>query len=145
MIWLLIPIAIASGILGRCGGVGKPYNTRYRDAGCGVLVILAIGVLWGWQASFWWVYVLIFGLHWAAFSTYWDEVFGYDNFAFSGGMVGLALSPILFVDLGLWWVVAIRVVGLALIWWALNKFLPKKVFIWGRDVAEEFLRYFVSL
>jgi hypothetical protein len=145
MIWLLIPIAIASGILGRCGGVGKPYNTRYRDAGCSLLVILAIGVLWGWQASFWWVYVLIFGLHWAAFSTYWDEVFGYDNFAFSGWMVGLALAPICIIDYGLWWVVAIRVIGLAVIWWALNKFLPKKVWIWGRDVVEEFSRYFVSL
>ena len=88
---------------------------------------------------------MIFGLHWAAFSTYWDEVFGYDNFAFSGWMVGLALAPICIIDYGLWWVVAIRVIGLAVIWWALNKFLPKKVWIWGRDVVEEFSRYFVSL
>jgi hypothetical protein len=144
MIWLLIPIALASGVLGRMGGA-KGYDTKYRDVGCSLLVILAIGVLWGWQASFWWVYVLIFGLHWLTFSTYWDWLWKYDNFAFSGWMVGLAISPILFIDISLWWVVAIRVIGLAVIWWALNKFLPQRVWLWGRDVVEEFSRYFVAL
>ena len=143
MIWLL-PIAIASGILGRMGGA-HGYDTKYRDIGCSLLVIVAVVLMLGWQPSFWWVYGLIFGLHWATFSTYWDEVFGYDNFAFSGGMVGLAISPILFVDISLWWVVAIRVLALSFIWWALNRFLPKRVWLWGRDVVEEFSRYFVSL
>lgn len=140
----IVCLAILSGILGRMGGADG-YNTKYRDVGCSIVVVFAVILLQGWQPSFWWVYLAIFGLHWAAFSTYWDKVFGYDNFAFSGLVVGLALSPILFIDPSLWWVVALRSIVLAVAWWALNKFLPEKVLIWKRDVVEEFSRYFISL
>ena len=142
MMWLLIPLAVVSGTLGRMGGKGKPYNTLYRDIGCSIIVVITTIILFGWYPAFWWAYLMIFGLHWAAFTTYWDWLFkGEDNLSFAGAMVGLALSPVLFIDLGLWWVVLARSAALCVIWGGLNKYLPQ---IKGRDVVEEFTRYAVS-
>lgn len=150
MIWLPL-IMLLSGLFGRLGGAGKEGNwydglldTKWRDIGCSILVVLFLIINHGWQPSFWWVYLAIFGLHWAFFSTYFDKVFGYDNLAFSGLMVGLAISPILFIDPSLWWLVTLRCFILSASWWALNKFLPDRVLLWRRDVAEEFCRYAIS-
>lgn len=137
-------MAVLSGILGRMGG-SSAYDTKYRDWGCSLILVASVGLLWGFNAAFWWVYVLIFLLSWASFTTYWDWLFGYDNMAFSGMMTGLALFPVCFIDAGLWYVVVIRAAVLALVWWCLNKFLPPKVWLWRRDVAEEFSRYASSL
>jgi hypothetical protein len=43
----------------------------------------------------WWTYLFSFGLMWGALSTYWDEVFGYDNHYAHGFGVGLACFPIM--------------------------------------------------
>lgn len=143
--WLLIPFAVLSGILGRMGGA-EDYDKLYRRIGCSVLVIVGIWCLFGLEGQFWWAYALIFGLHVITLGTYWDRIFGYDNFAFSGFMVGLAAAPLLCIDLGLWPILLARACALAFIWWALNKFLPPGgIWKWHRDVVDEYLRYFVTL
>ena len=137
-------LAIASAVLGRMGGA-KGYDTKFRDIGCSAIVVIVVWLLFGYEPSTWWVYALIFGLHWGAFSTYWDKVFGYDNLSFSGAMVGLALSPILFIDVGLILFVGLRSVFLFCAWGALNKWRRPKVLFWKGDVFEELARYFVAL
>jgi hypothetical protein len=131
------------------GGAGKSgqwydriLDTKWRDIGCSLIVVIACWIMFGWHPL---VYLAVFGLHWAAFSTYWDTIFGYDNMWFSGFMVGMALTPILFVNVDLWPIVALRTGILFVVWGCLNRYLPKRVFIWRRDVAEEYSRYFMSL
>lgn len=149
MIFLL---SFLSGVLGRCGGAaksGKWYDFMIRsitrDLGCSTIFIVSWCYLFGFSPIHWWVYSLVFGLTWASFSTYWDWLFGYDCLWFSGFMVGCAAIPLLIINSSLWGIVALRIGILTVVWWFLNRKLPQKVFIWGRDVAEEFLRYCVSL
>jgi hypothetical protein len=139
----LVLLAIASAILGRMGGA-KGFDTKYRDIGCSLIVVLACWMAFGWHPL---AYLAVFILHWAAFSTYWDWLFPKTdgNLFFSGFMVGAALIPVLAINIDLWPIVASRMVLLCVVWGALNRYLPKKVFIWSRDVVEECVRYFFSL
>lgn len=145
---ILILLSILSGILGRMGGAGKSgqwydkiLNTRWRDAGCGFCVILAWILLFGFNLNYWYIYIIVFGLQWGAFTTYWDKLFKFDNLGFSGFIVGLAALPLSIIqhDSLVWLIVRAFILGG--IWFVLNKYLPPKVFIWRHDVAEEFLRY----
>lgn len=137
---LTIVISILSGTLGRMGGA-QGYNTLYRDIGCSLLSVLTFIIWFGFRLDYWWIYLIIIGLHWASYSTYYDKLFGFDNFWFSGFVVGLSLLPLIFMYKFLPLLI-IRSLSLAVIWGLLNRFLPAYVFIWRRDVAEEFLRYF---
>ena len=96
MIWIPLLMCL-SGLLGRLGGAGKEGNwydgilgSAWRDIGCSLIIVGVLIILYGWQPSLWWAYLAVFGLSWAAFSTYLDSVFGYDNFWASGLLVGLA-------------------------------------------------------
>jgi hypothetical protein len=140
----ILVLAIISGVCGRLGGA-QGFDTKYRDVGCSLIVVVAFCILFGFDFHFTWVYLLVFGLHWAAFSTYWDKIFKYDNLWFSGAMVGVALFPIMFIDIALWWVVIARSIVLCVVWGCLNKYLPQRVLFWRRDVFEELARYTVSL
>jgi hypothetical protein len=146
---ILLCLAALSGIFGRMGGAGRNgqwyedlLDTKWRDIGCSVIIVIATILLTGWHPDRWWAYVMIFGLSWAAFSTYWDWLFGYDNLFFSGLMAGAAWLPVLSIQPALWPVAAIRIVVLATAWWALNKKLPNSE---NRDKIEEYWRYFISL
>ena len=96
IILLLILIAL-SGICYRLGGEGKKgdkldflRDTLTRDLGCPALAILILSLFFGWHGS----YFLFFGLSWLALTTYWDWLFGYDNFYMHGfgcGVAGFAL------------------------------------------------------
>jgi hypothetical protein len=150
MIWLF-PLALLSGILGRLGGAGKAGNwydkildTKWRDIGCSLVFCGACWLFLGWHPV---VYAVVFALHWAAFSTYWDRLFkGTDNLWFSGFVVGAASLPLLFINVDLWPILALRMGILTVVWGCLNRYLPLKgIWIWRRDIVEEFSRYFVSL
>jgi len=151
-ILILIGLAFLSGVLGRMGGAGKSgqwydglLDTKWRDIGCSLIWVTVVGILLNWAGP-WWAYALTFGLTWASFCTYWDKLFGYDNLWFSGLVVGFAGFPILFIDINLWQICVARALILMILWGCLNRFLPQRgILIWRRDVAEEFLRYFVSL
>jgi hypothetical protein len=147
IIIILLLLSILCGVLGRLGGRAKDgiwydflSNTKARDIGCSLMVLSSLLIVFGFHLNLWWVYLLLILLHLGAFSTYYDTIFGYDNLWFSGFMVGLALLPFAWFGIA-WWLILIRAILLAIIWGCLNKYLPDKVLIWRRDVAEEFLRY----
>jgi hypothetical protein len=148
---ILVVGMVISGICGRLGGAGKSgvwydriLDTKWRDIGCSALIIVVLLLLYGWQPSLWWCYIAVFGLSWAAFSTYLDSIFGYDNLWASGALVGLAAFPAYWLGVPVWFIL-LRCAILCVVWGCLNKFLPEKVFIWRRDVVEEFSRYFIAL
>lgn len=144
---ILILLSIICGLFGRLGGKAKDgtwydflSNTKARDIGCSLIVLFSLWLLFGFSLSLWWLYLIIFGLHFWAFSTYWDWLFKFDNLWFSGFIVGISIIPFVFI-IPDWWLYFLRMLLLALIWGCLNKYLPDRVLIWRRDVAEEFLRY----
>jgi hypothetical protein len=139
---MILLLAFISGCLGRAGGA-KGYNTNYRDIGCAIISAFAILLLVGWSPL---VILAVFILQFASFRTYWQFLFnGKDNMWMSGAMCGLAWYPIVFIDEKLFILVLARAIILCLWWGCLNKFLPAKVLVWRRDVAEEFSRYFMTL
>lgn len=103
MIVLYILLATyISATLYRLGGAGKEdaekeYGwvplwfrnlPKKRDAGCGIVSGLLMWYLF--PSTPWWIHVVAFGTLWGMLSTYWDELFGYDNFWFHGFTCGLA-------------------------------------------------------
>lgn len=98
-------LSLGSAVLYRIGGIGKPFRSWMRDwtipfVGLGTILLLNI------KAPFW-VHIASIGLYGAALSTYWDSIFGYDNFYAHGFMCGLAYLPYGFA-LGLWWQIILR-------------------------------------
>ena len=78
------------------GWVPSPIRNfpKKRDVGCGVVTLGAAGLI-GITAP-WYLWLLAFGLMWASLSTYWDELFGYDNHWFHGFVIGMSLLPVFF-------------------------------------------------
>jgi len=67
---------------------------------------------------------------------------GKDNLFMSGFFAGLAFLPAIVLGIA-WWLIIIRAIALAVIWGCLNVYLPQNgIWIWRRDIVEEFLRYF---
>jgi len=86
---LYIVIAcVLSGILYRLGGTSK--GTKWRDLGCPTILMALVILLFGFKPQYWWLYLLFFGSSFGALTTYWDSLFGYDNFWFHGFMIGAA-------------------------------------------------------
>lgn len=135
----ILPFAVLSGIFGRMGGSSN-YNANWRDFGINILHIFFFLLTCGWSP---WLIVYV-GLFKASISTYWDFLFGYDNFWMHGFMLGMAGIPIAIVT-GHWWMMLIRSLLLSL-WmegWHLHH--PKKVRLfnveWNGAQVEEFGRY----
>ena len=125
LLLLNLGICFSSGILYRAGGKGKPYNTKYRDLGCPLMLLLTIFCLFGFQPHFTWSYILCFLLSWVALSTYWDEVFGYDNFYAHGLGCGLAGLPLILVIP--WQLILIRLIICTLGMGLWSKFVKKDI------------------
>jgi hypothetical protein len=53
----------------------------------------------------------------AAFSTYWDKIFKFDNFWFAGFMLGMSKIPLIFAGF-IWWHLLIKAIILAVLWGA---------------------------
>jgi hypothetical protein len=105
-------------------GGASGYNTKFRDLGCPTILIILFSILFGLH----WVYLLVFGLSFGALTTYWDFLFGYDNFWFHGFMC--ALPGILLCWFIPWWIPIIR-----LIICTVGMGLWSKII--GNDVVEE--------
>lgn len=140
-ILLTFLLSILSGILGRMGGA-KGYHTLYRDIGCSILTVGTFCIWYGFKLEYWSLYLLCLLLHYGALTTYCDKIFGYDCFWFSGFLVGLAMLP-LGITYKVWWIYSIRTILIGIKWETLNRYLPKQILWWRRDIVEEFLRYFV--
>jgi hypothetical protein len=85
------------------GGKGKPFNTKCRDLGCPTVLIAYLWFLLGFH----WIYIAIFGLSFGALTTYWDFLFGYDNFWFHGFMCSLPTMLLAFYIP--WWIPLIHI------------------------------------
>lgn len=103
MIYLIA--CILSGILYRAGGA-KGYNTKFRDLGCPAIGLGLLLLTNHYPINvFGWVMLgLSFLLSFGALTTYWDNLFGYDNFYFHGFAIGLAGLPLM-VFFPWWWLV----------------------------------------
>lgn len=134
---LTIGLVILSGICGRLGGA-HGYNTKWRDFGCPTCFVLVLCLWFGWHPV---EYALTWLLSFGSLTTYWDELFGYDCFWFSGLVAGIAAVPLLWADPIFWWIVPVRAAVLMVGWECLNRYLPQRIWIWQRDVVEENLRY----
>lgn len=120
-------IAVICGVLYRMGGSDK-YDTKWRDFGC---PLCAIGTLLLWfTPTNWWMLLPWFGLAFGAMTTYWDKIFGYDNYYFHGFMAGLASFPMYWAGVN-WYSVLIYAVvcgGLIGLWSKLNDDAVKEEF-----------------
>lgn len=120
-----------SGLLYRLGGIGKPYNTKFRDLGIPTINLLVALFIFP-VSCHWWAHVLVFGCMFGALTTYWDFIFKEDNFYAHGFMIGL--SSIWYVFFTHHWdAFAIHCLGLAL-------FMGLWSDLIGKDTIEEFGR-----
>jgi hypothetical protein len=100
VIIITILASLLSGTLYRFGGAAKKGDkwdwlrwSKTRDWGC-PLIVLGMTFLFGFGAStVWYLHLISFLLAWGALTTYWDDIFGYDNFYVHGFMIGLAFLP----------------------------------------------------
>ena len=102
----LIVLSVISAFLYRAGGASWG-QTLWRDIGCTLASILGSALLISFFDGDWIkyciVYCLVFGLSWGALSTYWDFLFNdEDNLYMHGGMIGLAMLPLIFIGVA-WW------------------------------------------
>ena len=107
-VFLLLFLSLLSGVLYRMGGCGPadlqsewgwvPKFIRNfpkkRDVGCGICMLIGCSIVG--MAAPWWAWILAFGLLWASLSTYWDQLFGYDNHWFHGFVIGMSILPVNF-------------------------------------------------
>ena len=135
-------ISVLSAICYRLGGSAKKgdwldcLRQRWvRGAICPLLAIILHLCLIGVNLGFWWVYILFFGLSWAAISTYWDWLCGFDNHWLHGFFCGLAALPFIWCGVP-WWTVAIRAIVCAILMGVWSK-------IWTIDTIEEWGRGFI--
>jgi hypothetical protein len=77
---------------------------------CAALALVYIHP-WSWHML--WALPLMVAATGGALSTYWDDLFGFDNFWFHGFVVGLASFPIAIIT-GHWWLFLGRAILLAL-------------------------------
>lgn len=111
--------AACSAILYRLGGM-KGMNTKFRDFGVPIvfLAVMLFSGHWTWWALL--SAILLF----AALTTYWDWLFGYDNLYFHGLACGLAMLPLGIAGVGWLAIVAYSLI-LSLIMGILNWFVNK--------------------
>ncbi len=101
MIWVYwIALACFSGLLYRLGGIGKPWNTKYRDLGVAAIMVAAMAIL----GNFHWSLALCAGLLFASLTTY-NKWVGYfcnrpdkttvywESWLVTGVFYGLAMLP----------------------------------------------------
>ena len=131
---IIILLSIISGYLYRAGGIGKPFKSWMRDWIIPPVTLIALWLLVGFKSSYWWIYLIIWGLMGGALSTYFDELFGYDNYWFAGFICGLAAFPLFLAGIH-WHLILVRAIVLAVLWGGWCK-------IFSKDWVEEFFRGF---
>ena len=107
IILLTLFLSIISAIFYRAGGLSQDSTESWipkwlrhswvRDWLCPICALIPLALVHG---SWWFLlaYVILAG----ALSTYWDFLFGFDNFWFAGFMCGIAAFPLLFCGF-VWW------------------------------------------
>jgi hypothetical protein len=127
LVILTLFLALFSGLFYHMSGLGGNGQVLYpwapkwvfarwwRRIGCMILDTVTILLWWHPVTLLGWLLVLLsMGLTYGAITTYWDTLFGFDNFWFHGFMIGLSRFPLIFVGKP-WWAVLIRSIVLALL------------------------------
>lgn len=125
---IILALSVLSAIAYRMGGSGN-YNRLWRIMGVSALTIVAVIALLGFKIAYIWVYVLTFGLLCGSISTYWDFLFGFDNFWFHGFMLGVACFLLYFLGVH-WYAILIRSLVLAI-------FMGVWCLVFSKDITEE--------
>jgi hypothetical protein len=119
-------------------GGAKGYDTKWRDFG--VPLVLAGEMFLLNAALSWWVWVMVAVLNFAALTTYWDTVFGEDNFYAHGFMCGLGMIPLMMAGTAIFWIL-LRAAVLAMAFGVVHRYLPGTGIKPGtEDIVEEFTR-----
>lgn len=86
-------LSILSGVLYRMGGVGKPYNTKWRDIGCTLCAILCIMVTQKlvYTVACLQAFAVFAVLNYATLTTYYKKK-GSDAKAWNWALVGLGFG-----------------------------------------------------
>jgi len=141
MLWKVLSImglSTLSSILYRMGGAEK-WNTKWRDIGVPIVGFCTMLIL-GVRAP-WFIHLISWGAYFGALTTYWDIVFGDDNFYFHGFACAFAyVFYALYTEF--WFPFIIRFLTCAFLIgglnWAVNKWKVKK-----SDLVEELSRGFI--
>jgi hypothetical protein len=140
MIALIIGCSIITSCLYRAGGMGKdqkywiPVWMRHswvRDWLCPLFILLPLFMQ---HPS--WLFLPVYGMIGAAFTTYWDWLFKKDNFWVSGLVVGLAQLPLVLAGFA-WWEITLRALFITVSWGLLCK-------LYKNDHLEEHGRGFLA-
>lgn len=135
----LIVLSLVCAITYRLGGIGKPFKTWMRDWVIPVLIytyFLIIHHPTQWYGWLMWIPCIV--LTGGALTTYWDELFGFDNFWFSGFIVAMGAFPLYWAGVS-WYSIVIRMVVLAVLWGGWSAWI-------GQDWLEEGGRgFFISI
>src|SRR3990167_11534356 len=116
---LIIICSIFSSVAYRAGGLSKEQwywipkfmrRSWVRDWLCPLFCLLPLFIQ---HPS--WVFLPVYGMMGAAFSTYWDWLLKEDNFWISGFVVGLAAMPLMFAGF-VWWQLLLRALFIAITW-----------------------------
>lgn len=126
-ILIYIFLCIASSICYRIGGKGGFKNAKaVRRFGCSLIALIAIWITLGFNAAYWWVYLIAYILQALALSLYWDIITQFwrgddseywENWLLTGMFYGLAVFP--FLSAGVHWYAIIGrsiVLGLFIMW-----------------------------
>lgn len=134
MIKLLILFLLGglTGVAGRMGGSGN-YPRQVRVIGIPILLSV---ILWFLGIHNLIALFIFCGLSIGAISTYYDTIFGYDNFWVHGFMLGLASLPITILVTHNYGFLVARCLLLAVYMGVLHIYQTNAV-------KEEFLRYFI--
>jgi len=124
--YLLIPfLSFIGAILYRLGGIGKPFNTKYRDFGVPVIALGLLALLGG--TAPWWIWLLTFLGMFGTMTTYFEFDKNVDTdwyeWLVCGFMMGLSALPYAWYN-GAWFWLIMRTIILTIgitIWSVLIK------------------------
>jgi len=119
LVLLTLFLSLISAVLYRAGGMSQdepswiPKWMRHswvRDWLCPACTLTPLFIL---HPS--WLFILAYVALGGALSTYWDWLFGFDNYWFSGFMCGIAAFMLIWCGY-VWWILLIRAILIALLW-----------------------------
>jgi hypothetical protein len=102
----------------------------------GLIILLFLGI-----KAPWYIHLISYGLYGAALTTYWDEIFNYDNFYLHGFVCALAYLPYAIVN-HFWLGFGLRCIVCAVVMGLVN-YLVNNFYVPKRDWIEELSRGFI--